>query len=173
MSTKAIIPVIRDRISVVSVGVEIGCFKGELSEALLATFPNLTLHCVDPWEDLEGYDEGGYIADSNQGQFDKWFEVFKERTDRFGDRRVIHRATSTNAAEQVRGSLKFAFIDGDHSYESAKNDIFKWAPKLKQGGLLCGHDYDKGWPGVYEAVNECVGEVNVVSGTSVWWKVWA
>lgn len=40
-------------------------------------------------------------------------------------------------------SLDFVFIDAHHTYESVKEDINCWYPKLKIGGILAGHDY---WP---------------------------
>lgn len=41
------------------------------------------------------------------------------------------------------GSIDFLFIDADHRYSSLRNDILRWYPKLKQGGVLCGHDLEK------------------------------
>ena len=59
----------------------------------------------------------------------------------------------------------FIFIDADHTYEGCKGDILDWYPKVKKGGVLCGHDYvhrkvptPKGTLvfGVVEAVDEWV-----------------
>lgn len=59
------------------------------------------------------------------------------------------------------------FVDGDHSYEHAKEDIEIWLTNLKEGGIIAVHDYRKAdivpqengphpvpWPGVDRAVDE-------------------
>ena len=53
------------------------------------------------------------------------------------------------------------YIDADHSYESVKQDIEDWFPKLKKGKFLIGDDYVNSKTrgtgvkfGVIEAVNE-------------------
>ena len=38
-------------------------------------------------------------------------------------------------------SLDFLFIDGDHSYESVKQDFLLYSKLLKKGSLLIFHDY--------------------------------
>lgn len=48
---------------------------------------------------------------------------------------------SVEAAEQVADkSCDIVFIDADHRTAGAKDDLRVWRPKLKAGGLLCGHD---------------------------------
>jgi predicted O-methyltransferase YrrM len=54
------------------------------------------------------------------------------------------------------------FIDGDHSYETVKSDIANFWPKLKNNGVMCGHDYNSVWPGVMRAVDEAFKERKVV-----------
>ena len=51
-------------------------------------------------------------------------------------------------------SLDVVFIDLTHTYESVKEDIGLWLPKVKRGGILSGHDYEDSWPGVVKAVDE-------------------
>eukprot|EP00747_Dinoflagellata_sp_TGD_P066089 gnl/TRDRNA2_/TRDRNA2_154646_c0_seq2.p1 gnl/TRDRNA2_/TRDRNA2_154646_c0~~gnl/TRDRNA2_/TRDRNA2_154646_c0_seq2.p1 ORF type:complete len:341 (+),score=36.22 gnl/TRDRNA2_/TRDRNA2_154646_c0_seq2:67-1089(+) len=45
-------------------------------------------------------------------------------------------------------------IDAAHEYADVKEDIARWWPMLKKGGILLGDDYDKNWPGVMKAVDE-------------------
>jgi hypothetical protein len=40
----------------------------------------------------------------------------------------------------VDGILDLVFIDGDHRFEAVKADIMSWFPKVRAGGILCGHD---------------------------------
>ena len=80
--------------------------------------------------------------------------------------------TSINASKQFdKESVDFVFIDGDHSYESVKNNIKYWEPKVKENGLIIGHDYN--WGNVARAVGECFTEVWIMSD-NVWAasKIW-
>lgn len=42
--------------------------------------------------------------------------------------------------EKVSGEYDFIFIDGDHTYEGAKQDFDNYYPMLKKGGVLALHD---------------------------------
>ena len=50
-------------------------------------------------------------------------------------------------------SLDFVFIDAAHDYGNVKKDIQAWAPKVKETGIIAGHDYF-GAEGVRAAVDE-------------------
>ncbi len=66
--------------------------------------------------------------------------------------------------------VDMVFIDGDHRYVTVLRDIKKAYELLKDGGLICGHDYGHPtWPGVKRAVDEIVGDIQV-EGT-IWWAV--
>jgi len=67
-------------------------------------------------------------------------------------------------------SIDFCFIDGSHEYEDVKKDIEAYLPKVKSGGILAGHDYDKIWDGVIRGVDEVLGEVQVINGSWIYYK---
>ena len=71
-------------------------------------------------------------------------------------------------------SLDFVWIDGLHQYNQVLKDCRNYWPKLKKGGLFCGHDY-KVIPGVNKAVDEFAAEINVTVLTTIkdvwyWYK---
>src|SRR5262249_29650597 len=77
------------------------------------------------------------------------FSQFKANTSSLANIETIR---MDHAEAEVPCDPDMVFIDGDHRYEAVKRDILKWQPKLKSGGLLCGHD--RNWPGVEQAIQE-------------------
>lgn len=142
------------------VGVEIGVFRGDLSWRMLAANRNLFLYLVDPWREAQQGDSfrttDDYISRYSQDEHDRTMETAMQQIAPFRDQCKVLRMTSVEAAQQVPdGSVDFVFIDGDHSYEGCSTDIAVWWPKLKDGGLLSGHDYrDERNYGVKQAVHE-------------------
>ena len=52
-------------------------------------------------------------------------------------------------------SLDFGYVDGGHKKPQVLKDLQAYYPKIKPGGLICGHDYQENIKlGVYAAVNE-------------------
>lgn len=56
--------------------------------------------------------------------------------------KIIAKSSEEASYEIDDNSLDICFIDADHSYLSVKNDILKYLPKVKNGGILCGHDFE-------------------------------
>ena len=120
-------------------GAEIGVDRGKFSEYMFEAIPDLELLCVDPW---------------------RWKLRGKSRYHSAVRRLEPHNATiirktSLMASLEVpRESLDFVYIDGDHTFDFVMMDIILWAPKIKYGGIISGHDYYKfRHGGVVEAVN--------------------
>lgn len=151
-------------------GAEIGVSVGALSVNLLTAREDLNLLLVDPYAagDKSGtwFKSGDTMARRPQSEQDKSFDRARRRVAKVaGGRGHFLRMPSLEAAAYVAdGSLDFAFIDADHSYEGCRDDIHAWWPKVKNGGILCGHDYDHpdfpGW-GVKQAVDEFAATLGV------------
>lgn len=156
---------ILERLPENAVGAEIGVFKGDLSRRLLER-EGITLYMVDSWAvhntDSE-YAKTDFHGNLTQDEQDLFYQCAKDVTSFAGERAKIIRKTSLEAAKGFADeSLDFVFLDADHTYEAVKADIKAWLPKVKKGGLLCGHDYENidypSW-GVKKAVGElCVAQ---------------
>jgi predicted O-methyltransferase YrrM len=66
--------------------------------------------------------------------------------------KVLKGPSSEKIPEIPDGCLDICFIDAEHSYENVKEDILLCIPKLKDDGILCGHDWNQS--GVQKAVTE-------------------
>lgn len=125
-----------------SVGVEIGVFQGDFSAQILTTGVG-TLHLVDPWKQ---YPE--YASDSRNEPTSVQDNYHRQVCGRFSGeistgRVIVHRLTSIEAANLfMPESLDWVFIDGNHQYEFVLEDLMSWAPKVRYGGCIMGHDYD-------------------------------
>lgn len=84
-------------------------------------------------------------------------EIFDGRF--IGNGRVIKmKLPSLDAARTFEdGSLDMVYIDAIHAYVDVKADIKTWIPKVRRGGFVCGHDYERRFPGVIRAVDEFRG----------------
>jgi hypothetical protein len=119
------------------VGVEIGVFKGQFSKVLMEEW-NGTLYMIDPWRPL-GEE---YIDSSNHKDHLDAYEQATNSIRGFEDRAFMLRGLSEQMVKLfANNSLDFVYIDGNHAYDFVKQDMEMWWPKLKKGGLFCGHDY--------------------------------
>jgi predicted O-methyltransferase YrrM len=67
----------------------------------------------------------------------------------------------------------FVFIDSGHTYELTKAEIRLWWHKVKDGGILAGHDYH-GEIGVQMAADEIINKGDqVIVDTSQGYGVWS
>ena len=130
-------------------GVEIGVAYAGHSEYLLSHCPRLKwLIGVDPYKFYNVVWSGIH----NQADIDDMFLIAKD-TLKHDKRFLLIRESSNEFFKSNSFLFDFVFIDGDHEYEQAKEDINNFSTIIKPGGMLCGHDYDN-LPGVTQAVDE-------------------
>lgn len=120
------------------IGIEIGCSSGVSSEYILDQIPNCTLHSVDPYENYTDWNKDVLDDKVNESNYRRALQ----RTSRFEDRFVLHKAYSDDEVHYFDdNSIDFIFIDGMHTYQQVLSDCENYYPKVKDGGLFCGHDY--------------------------------
>lgn len=164
---------------------EIGSGDGN-STAILALFARMMkgkVYTCDPyeWKNIK------YLDD---------YKDFIENMKMFGlESYIVHKINRSEILARTiyrNKKFDFIFIDGDHAYENVKRDINLYYPKLKSGGIICGHDCEiiinkngnfniksiSNWnemdiiglhPGVIMAVSEFFGDKVKLEGHRVWW----
>ena len=61
--------------------------------------------------------------------------------DKTQDNIVFIKGNSEDIASTWDKSINMLFIDGSHFYADVRRDIINWLPKVKDGGIICFHDY--------------------------------
>jgi hypothetical protein len=136
---------------------EIGVAEGRYSlEILQWGVPKLYL--VDAWQNQDLFGDANFP----QSWHDKNFEEAKERVKAYKKKVVFLKGLSVEMANKIPdGSLSFVYIDACHTYEAVLEDLKAYYPKLKDGGIMAGHDFLGKDYGVEKAVREFASENNL------------
>jgi hypothetical protein len=140
--------------------VEIGCWKGQSTKALLDASKG-TIHAVDHFM--------GSATDESRG-FANVQDVYSQFMDNVGhyDNLKVYKMGSEEAVNKFdNGSLDMVWIDADHSHDGCSKDIDMWLPKIKKGGLICGHDYGV-CSGVTTSVDNRFNDIGLID--TLWYK---
>lgn len=142
---------------IVEVGVWLGASIVYLSEKIKErNVSPKSIVAVDTWLGSDEEEHKSFLA-SVVGE-DVLFNRFLDNIKQCGvqDMITVNRSLSVEAARSYAdNSIDFVFIDASHDYTNVKNDIEAWLPKVKQGGILAGHDYHH--DDVIRAVNDTIG----------------
>jgi predicted O-methyltransferase YrrM len=88
---------------------------------------------------------------------DRLYEAVKlELNEKFPGRATLVREKSTDWMNKKSDKFDVIFLDGDHTFETVKNELSGFWTKVNEGGVLAGDDYD--WPEVKKAVDEFANE---------------
>lgn len=118
-------------------GIEIGTAYGNLAVYIIENTSLKNLYCIDPYQyysQMPGLE--------SQKDYDTLFEYVVNKMKPFSGITLINN-TSKDALKAFSGKIvDFAFIDGDHSYETVKWECDNYYPLIRSGGMLLGHDYN-------------------------------
>ena len=128
---------------------EVGVAEGRFSEAILARSTPNQLHLIDSW-DPYSVD----LCQKTQVEDKFCLEISKGKV-------LIHHGTSIEIGSKFPDEyFDWVYLDTDHSYETTKQELHLYSRKIKNNGIIAGHDLTKGnfeeliQYGVIEAVFE-------------------
>ena len=150
-------------------GVEIGVLKGFNALNLLDNLNIEKIYLIDPY---------GAYEDTDNKLFSKielrsYFNQAQKAMTKYKDVVQFIVSQSSEAVTHVPDNLDFVYIDGCHKYEVVKDDIEKYWQKVKNGGVIGGHDFTSHNLGVIKAVMEFVNNkgLDLQASYSDWWIV--
>ena len=133
--------------------VEVGSQEGRTPWYILANTSreSVEVNLVDPYV---MYDNYGYEEPFSMSVVEKQAKAYLDEFVKSG-RCHFHKEYSVDGAKLFDdSSVDLVFIDANHTYEHVKEDIEAWYPKIRDGGILSGHDFSGDFPGVEKAVRE-------------------
>ena len=152
--------------------VEIGVWKGKsISYAaveIINSGKNITIDAIDTFA---GSPKEPVLMDDKSVVNKTLYEEYLQNIEPVKSIVTTYPLSSVQASKLYEdNSLFFVFIDGSHLYEAVKEDILAWLPKVKSGGFIGGHDIDQKeeFNGVRKAVNELIGEKNIILYNPGW-----
>ncbi len=151
--TKVIQMVRKEKMTVV----EVGSWKGFSTSVLAKMVADYhgSVYAVDHWMGNEG------TWNEEIAKTQDVYSIFKRNIIVLGLWDTVHPLVmdSLTACEIIAdGILDLVFIDADHRYENFKKDISCWLPKLREGGILCGHDCEGYYSEYPAAVRKVIDE---------------
>ena len=148
---------------------EIGVWEGHTSHYLLKRCKGLKrIVCVDSYKLMGDYANIKKREGSNKIHFINAKKIAMEKLN--NPKVEFYSLPSNIACKKIKDkSLDIVFIDSNHQYKEVKKDIQLWLPKIRNGGIIAGHDFKLRRLGVVQAVLELLEPIHTEQD-SVWWK---
>jgi len=140
---------------------EIGIFKGDFFDYI---FNNCNPQILDGVDIFEGITCSGDENGNNVEYYDIGL-AYNELTEKYKmhNNVKLHKSDSISYLNSIEDNYyDIIYIDGDHSYDGVKNDLELAIKKIRNNGLIMGHDYEMNYNkalnyynfGVEKAVDE-------------------
>lgn len=141
-----------------TVGCEVGVYTGRNAIEILLNNPSLKLYLVDAYNRKQWKLNPNYTHKPMAALLAAKKKMKKIHWKYGCEYKFIIKKSMDAVKDFAAESLDFVYIDADHTYERVLEDITEWSKKVRIGGIISGHDYDrykfKHFDGVVRAVNE-------------------
>lgn len=144
----------------VEVGAWLGCSAAYMAVEIANSGKKIKFDCIDNWQGI-----GLEVLEPVKNK--TVYETFLKNIEPVKDYITPITGNSVETSKTYTDkSLDFVFIDAAHDYESVLQDINAWFPKVKNGGMISGHDYE--WESVRKAVNEYFPTKQIRNSEGCW-----
>ena len=144
---------------------ELGVSNGGHADNMYLGLQPLKMYLIDCYENIPGWFESQLTIEQQQVLYNKSVEYFKNR-------KGIHFIKNRSRVASLtfpNNYLDLIYIDASHDELSVIIDIACWFPKVKIGGILCGHDFSLVSGGVKKALDKMFKDYQYK--TPDWWYI--
>lgn len=144
--------------------VEIGSFQGK-STFFLGSAVKLScngkLFAIDHFKGNLGKEKFYKVGKSDLSDLEQGFKYNIARSF-LNDTVTLYNEPTETAIKYIEdASVRFLFIDGDHTAKGVSNDLQLFRIKLKPGAIIAFDDYAPSFPGVVDVVNKFIMSENI------------
>ena len=148
---------------------EIGVHLGENAAIICRNFKIEKLYLIDPYLSYFEYKDFGLSGNVLAADLQNAKREAHKKLDCYSFVQFIEKKSADAAKEIPSNSLDIIYIDGNHTYDFVDEEINLYLPKLKKGGILAGHNWDRF--GVIDAVCAHFSREQIHVNTNDWWVV--
>ena len=133
--------------------VEVGSWKGRSTSFIgrICNANGTRLVCVDHWKGSQDVLQARYAAALAIEDVEQTFRANMQALGITVE--VLAEPSRTAATRFERGTIDRVFLDGSHDGKSVAEDLAIWSERLREDGVLAGHDYSVKHPELCAAVD--------------------
>lgn len=117
-------------------GAEVGTGYGGYATILCSNNKHAAIYCIDPWEAYKDFSLYG-----SDEKMDHNYHKTLDRLQHYKNVRIIRKYSMEALDDFEDGALDFVYIDANHTYDYVMEDMAGWSRKVRDGGIVAGHDY--------------------------------
>lgn len=138
-------------LGLMDVGAEVGCAECRSSLEFLQMGVE-KLFLIDVWEHIPNVSGDG---NSPESWHQNNFSICQSKLKNYSDRVIFLKGFSTEMAKRIPNKyLGFVYLDAAHDYANVLKDLEAYVPKVREGGIVAGHDFLSEHYQVKQAVEE-------------------
>jgi hypothetical protein len=149
--------------------VELGTDRGYNARSILDNLNVDNIYLVDPYlskEKIGTHTGFGFVRTGSEMAF----REAQRQVKKYSEKVLFIRKLSTEAIDEIPDDIDFLYIDAVHEKEWVEKELEIYYPKMKQGGVIGGHDLYGEFIGVAQAVVEFTNKKGLkLQGKDVDW----
>ena len=122
---------------------ELGVANGDHTKLILEYCKPEKIFAIDPWEPYWKNYKIPQKYHKNEETCDLEYNNTLRNVGHYTNCYIVRKSSENASKDFSNNYFDWVYIDAGHNYENVYKDLECWYPKIKKGGFICGHDYDK------------------------------